>query len=122
MAKATRTRHDRDPSAGGKRSAMDILEQPAGSPRTRPASSLREGRNVIAEILPTLPSGPGVYRMLNRFGDALYVGKASSLKRRVASYAQPGRLSRRLQRMVAETSSIEVVETGNEDCTSTAKP
>ena len=36
-----------------------------------------------------LPSSPGVYLMKNAGGDVLYVGKASSLRQRVASYFQP---------------------------------
>jgi excinuclease ABC subunit C len=73
-----------------------------------------EGLRVLADAVPTLPPGPGVYRMLNRRGEALYVGKAKSLKRRVGSYTQLSRLPRRLQRMVAETAGLEVVETASE--------
>ena len=51
------------------------------------------GVAVIKTQLKTLPNGPGVYRMLNARGDALYVGKANSLRRRVTSYTQLGRLS-----------------------------
>ena len=72
------------------------------------------GQAVIEAALAHLPSGPGVYRMLNEAGDALYVGKARSLKKRVVAYTQPARLPERLRRMVAETASLEVVTTPTE--------
>lgn len=72
------------------------------------------GPGVIEAALTTLPSGPGVYRMLDAAGEALYVGKARSLKKRVAAYTQPARLPERLRRMVAETASLEVVTTHTE--------
>ena len=62
----------------------------------------------------TMPANPGVYRMLDHKGDALYVGKARSLKRRVLSYTQIGRLSERLRRMVSETAAMEVITTHTE--------
>jgi excinuclease ABC subunit C len=61
-----------------------------------------------------MPASPGVYRMLDRRGDALYVGKASSLKSRVQNYAHPAGLSNRLRRMIAETAAMEVVVTHTE--------
>jgi excinuclease ABC subunit C len=72
------------------------------------------GVEVIRVHLATLPHGPGVYRMLNAAGDALYVGKARSLRRRVTHYTQIARLPYRLQRMVAETVELEVVTTHTE--------
>jgi excinuclease ABC subunit C len=61
-----------------------------------------------------MPFNPGVYRMLDAKGDALYVGKARSLKKRVAAYTQLGRLDERLRRMVNETASMEVITTHTE--------
>jgi len=57
---------------------------------------------------------PGVYRMLDRKGDGLYVGKARNLKNRVQNYAHPAGLSNRLRRMIAETAAIEIVVTHTE--------
>ena len=61
-----------------------------------------------------LSGDPGVYRMLNGVGEALYVGKARNLARRVNSYTQPNRLSNRLMRMVSETETLEVIVTKSE--------
>ncbi|HEX5325364.1 MAG TPA: excinuclease ABC subunit UvrC [Acetobacteraceae bacterium] len=68
----------------------------------------------IEAALATMPTSPGVYRMLDGKGEALYVGKARSLKKRVAAYVQPARLPERLRRMVNETAAMEVVTTHTE--------
>jgi excinuclease ABC subunit C len=78
-----------------------------------PQEALR-GVAVIERALETMPLSPGVYRMLAANGDALYVGKARALKKRVSSYAQLARLPERLRRMVSETVSMEIVTTHTE--------
>ncbi|MBR0675338.1 excinuclease ABC subunit UvrC [Roseomonas alkaliterrae] len=75
---------------------------------------MQDGLAVIEAALPRLPLAPGVYRMLDAKGDALYVGKARSLRKRVTAYTQVARLSERLRRMVFETRSLEVVTTASE--------
>ena len=72
------------------------------------------GVAVIEQALTTMPLSPGVYRMLDDKGDALYVGKAKSLKKRVYSYTQLARQPERLRRMVHETVSMEIVTTHTE--------
>jgi excinuclease ABC subunit C len=52
--------------------------------------------------------------MLNQRGDALYVGKARNLKKRVVNYTHPAKLPYRLQRMIAETVFMEFVTTHTE--------
>ena len=65
-----------------------------------------QGVAAIEAALSTMPANPGVYRMLDAKGDALYVGKARSLKKRVAAYVQVARMPERLRRMVSETVSM----------------
>jgi len=81
-----------------------------------PASegSLADGMRVIADFVRTLPRKPGVYRMIGADGEVLYVGKARSLRSRVAAYTQPTRLENRLMRMVAGTRGMEFVVTDSE--------
>ena len=72
------------------------------------------GVAAIRNVLATLPVRPGVYRMQDAKGDVLYVGKARTLKARVANYTQVSRLSKRLQRMIAQTRGMTIVTTNTE--------
>jgi excinuclease ABC subunit C len=87
---------------------------PVPEPAAPEASGIARGVATIREALRTMPSTPGVYRMLDRKGDALYVGKARNLKSRVQNYAHVATLSNRLRRMVAETAAMEIVSTHTE--------
>ena len=75
---------------------------------------LEAGVAAIRETLATLRPKPGVYRMCDTRGDVLYVGKARALKNRVANYTQVDRLPLRLQRMVSQTRSMEIITTNSE--------
>jgi excinuclease ABC subunit C len=95
------------------------VADPDSQPSVDPASALhatplRAGLAVIEGVLATLPLSPGVYRMLDAKGEALYVGKARSLRKRVANYTQIHRLEERLRRMVMDTASMEIVTTHTE--------
>ncbi|WP_294321981.1 excinuclease ABC subunit UvrC [uncultured Sphingomonas sp.] len=78
------------------------------------APDIDAGVAAIRNVLATLPVRPGVYRMQDARGEVLYVGKARALKNRVANYTQVSRLTKRLQRMVAQTRSMTIVTTNNE--------
>ncbi len=75
---------------------------------------LEAGVAAIRQVVRTLRPKPGVYRMLDARGEVLYVGKARSLKARVANYVQVKALSSRLQRMVSQTRGLEIVTTNSE--------
>ena len=58
-----------------------------------------------------LSDTPGVYRMLSKGGDVLYVGKATSLKSRVNSYFQTRRgLSSKKLELVTQVHDLDVTE------------
>ena len=76
--------------------------------------SLESGISVIKAQAKLLPETPGVYRMLGEGDRVLYVGKARALRRRVTSYTQAERLTKRLMRMVAETVRMEIIHTHTE--------
>ena len=84
------------------------------APEAEAATGIAAGVRVIRAALKSVPATPGVYRMLDRKGDALYVGKARNLRNRVQNYTHPTALSNRLRRMVAETAAMEIVSTHTE--------
>lgn len=104
---------------------MDDTENPpAGNPGPTPAATPGSGQkpaetgprgaDLIAEKVKLLPDSPGVYRMYGADGEVLYVGKARSLKKRVASYAKFGGHSNRIARMIASTAQMEFISTATE--------
>ena len=76
--------------------------------------TLAVGRAAIERAVKLAPTSPGVYRMLNAANDVLYVGKAKSVKKRLASYARPTGQVARIARMIAATVNVEVISTATE--------
>ncbi len=79
-------------------------------------SSGRRGRAypMDADARRNLPDRPGIYRMLRSNGDALYVGKATSLKKRVNSYFHKGRRhAEHILEMLTQAVDIDVTRTGS---------
>ena len=98
---------------GGLDEAASGVDLAFGDDSAAPAS-VRLGAATIRRYWRTLPLGPGVYRMLGPEGEVLYVGKAKSLKRRVASYTRAVGHSQRIAQMIAATASMVFVSTATE--------
>ena len=90
------TRHyDRVPSEPDEVAVSDAEAAVAAAP----PGSFAAGAAVIEGYLKTMPSSPGVYRMLDKNGGVLYVGKAKNLKKRVTAYTKPERIPIRIQQI-----------------------
>src|SRR6202046_2526836 len=95
-------------------SAKLAFDEAQGSSEASSEGSLPAGRAAIVAHLKHAPSRPGVYRMIDARGDVLYVGKAKNIKKRIAAYARPTGLDTRIERMIAQTRTLEFVVTRTE--------
>jgi excinuclease ABC subunit C len=88
-------------------SPLDIaLDEPPAEP-----ARVARGAEAIRAFWRHAPLGPGVYRMIGPEGEVLYVGKARSIKKRIAAYMAPERQPSRIARMVSQTHSMVFVTT-----------
>ena len=72
------------------------------------------GPEIIRDFVKRLPGKPGVYRMFNAEGDAIYVGKARNLRNRVSNYARGQGHNNRIALMISLTTNMEFVTTATE--------
>ena len=73
-----------------------------------------QGQEIIKKTSKTLPNQPGVYQMEDIKGNILYIGKAKNLSNRVKNYLSINNLTRRIQRMVSLTNSMNFYVTNTE--------
>lgn len=70
--------------------------------------------NDLKSILAQLPTEPGIYRMLDKDGVVLYVGKARDLKKRVNSYFTKSNVGAKTRSLVNQIDSVQVSITRSE--------
>ena len=71
------------------------------------AEDARSAQFDAHELIASLPHRAGVYRMWDTAGNALYVGKARDLKKRVANYFQKSEHEPRIAAMIAQVARVE---------------
>ena len=77
-------------------------------------SNIKHGIEVIQNNVKIAPLKPGVYRMLDKNGKVLYVGKAKSIKKRIVAYTHFDKLPDHIKRMVSEVDRMEFIVVENE--------
>ena len=123
--KRRRPRHTPDPAYRTRYVSIDELVAPDDIPDLSPMKgdmatpnrnpdAPESGAALIKDFVSRLPDRPGVYRMLDDRQQVLYVGKAKSLKKRVASYTRTANQPVRLRRMIHATRDMEFVVTETE--------
>ena len=70
--------------------------------------------DVIKEKLKLLPDNPGVYIMLDRYGNVIYVGKARVLKNRVRQYFHNSPKPEKVSKMVENIADFNYIITSSE--------
>src|SRR5271156_4374443 len=94
--------------------ALPEAEEAAAIQIGEGAGASAAGRDAVVHAIKQAPSRPGVYRMIDGRGDVLYVGKAKNIKKRIGAYARPTGLDTRIERMIAQTRTLEFVVTRTE--------
>src|ERR1700689_3954139 len=97
------------PESANAPEAMPTIEMDETAP-----ASLARGVEVIKAHWQHAPVGPGVYRMIAAHGEALYVGKAKSVRKRIASYLRGAGHTSRIARMISLTAAMIFVSTETE--------
>ncbi len=77
-------------------------------------NSLDIGKKIIRDKIPLIPKNPGIYKMISKNGEILYIGKAKNLPNRLKSYITDSNLPIRTERMLSLTKNLEITTTTNE--------
>jgi DNA polymerase-3 subunit epsilon len=100
--KLTRVLAERGVQSWGDLHTM-LREPGAASSRSR-----KRSYPIPSTLLRALPDAPGVYHLLRSNGEVVYVGKASNLRKRVASHFKSGPTSERVLEMLTQVSDIRI--------------
>ncbi len=81
---------------------------------TEPPYSIPHSREEIKDFIGELPNSPGVYKFLDIFKKPLYIGKAKSLNKRIASYFRLSSRPEKINKLFEEANFIEFAFTNTE--------
>lgn len=69
----------------------------------------------MKNLVKNLPQTPGIYKMKDKSGDVIYVGKAKNLRKRISTYFQKNYVhSTRTKKLIEAVADIETIQTDTE--------
>ena len=74
----------------------------------------KKGIDELKKASVSFPNGSGVYKFIGVYNEPLYVGKAKNLKKRISSYLDENRQTRRIKTLISLTDSLSFIKTPNE--------
>ena len=74
----------------------------------------KKGIIELKKATKTFPNGSGIYKFIGFHNEPLYVGKAKNLKKRISSYLDENRQTRRIKILISLTDSLKFIKTPNE--------
>jgi len=77
-------------------------------------NTVSKGSAFLQGELATIPTRPGVYRMLDSKNNILYIGKAVDLRKRISNYAKRAQHPVRIIQMISKTAGLEITTTHTE--------
>lgn len=93
---------------------MPKNKTPSIDPSTIEIANTPDRKERLNHLIKRLPNLPGVYKMLGKNGDIIYVGKAKSLKSRVNSYFAKTIDHPKTRALVQRIDNIEIIVTRSE--------
>ena len=74
----------------------------------------KKGIEELKKASKSFPNGSGVYKFIGSCKEPLYIGKAKNLKKRITSYLDENRQTRRIKTLISLTYQINFIKTPNE--------
>ena len=76
--------------------------------------NFKKGLALLKVASKSFPNGSGIYKFIDLKQNALYIGKAKNLKKRITSYLNDNKQSKRIKTFISLTNKIEFIKTPTE--------
>ena len=94
--------------------SLDLKTYMAEKISTEPPHLIPTEEDELKDFIKEIPQSPGVYKFLDKSKSPLYIGKAKTLNKRVASYFRKSSRSKKIENLLRQAYFIEFALTNTE--------